>query len=531
MSEETKVEGPETASEPGGPKTEPEGPKSEPEGPKAEPEGPKAESEGPKAEPEGPKVEPEEPKSESEGSASEEVVRPDSEELQVEQPSAAGSSRSGRAKSSTSGGPRAKPVTAAMLRAAARSPEDVKDLVVAEARAIDARRRKGQPVPERKVKRGSSVFAAARALNAKGQQTAGAKRPRSSASSERPSARAQERAARPSPAVPGAAQASESRRPSPAAAPPAGVAAGAKGCAQQLAPPRAPQKQSAGEAPVPAAAAVAPPPPVALTPQVVVSGRSAWPVALAVLVTGVGLGVLLDRRLRELIPPPSAPATPAVQAPAAPESPEPEVEAPAGSLADLGGGRFVYSRGDDRLVVLRCDPTSGELEVERVYRLEEDVARHLGDDLRRRLHGVYLTDLEQARREALERTRVRLTTLLERASMEVQGVARAEEAAASLARLGGADLLLPLLGPERSRLERRAAAIGLGEAGYLAAAPYLSELLERHATSEALVSRLTRILTQLIGEPLDMGDPRTTAELVRAWVDTHPLEDPFARRE
>ncbi|HBP23068.1 MAG TPA: hypothetical protein DEA08_35510, partial [Planctomycetes bacterium] len=250
----------------------------------------------------------------------------------------------------------------------------------------------------------------------------------------------------------------------------------------------------------------------------------------AVVVTGIGLGVLLDQRLRELIPPPSPPATPAVQAPA-PQASALEAEPPVGSLADLGGGRFVYSRGDDRLVILRCDPTSGELEVERVYQLEEDVARHLGDDLRRRLHGVYLTDLEQARREALEQTRTRLTTLLERAALEVQGVARAEEAAATLARLGGADALLPLLKPERSRLERRAAAIGLGEAGYLAAVPYLCELLERHATSQSLVSRLTRILTQLTGEPLDASVPLATAQRVRAWVDTHPLEDPFARRE
>jgi hypothetical protein len=163
-----------------------------------------------------------------------------------------------------------------------------------------------------------------------------------------------------------------------------------------------------------------------------------------------------------------------------------------------------------------------------VYLLRVDGERYLGQ-AKRRLHGVYLDDEERERREGIDEARGRFEALLSIAAERIEGIERAEAAAAELARRGGADRLLPLLDRGQTRLRRRVAAMGLGEAGYLAAVPYLGQLLGRHSGSPELAQQLCRLLKRLTGLTLDASEPATAGQQVLEWAKEHPPRAPYER--
>ncbi|MBX3467530.1 MAG: hypothetical protein KF878_11625 [Planctomycetes bacterium] len=181
--------------------------------------------------------------------------------------------------------------------------------------------------------------------------------------------------------------------------------------------------------------------------------------------------------------------------------------------------------------MLRPDPLSGELGVERAYAVTRDLERHMGQGARA-LHGYYLDDVAEARRRGIEAARRRYEAAVEEAA-RLGSLPAAEAAAAALVAAGGADLLAPDLaraGAEPvDRVRRRAAALALGEGGYLVAVPVLLELFESQ-TGEPL-ARAAALLRRLTGLDLDPDARERSAADVRRWLERRPLEGPFERRE
>ncbi len=446
---------------------------------------------------------------------------------------------------------KAAPVTGEMLRAAARRPKDIKEILREEAVRsyrnpvpAEAAPRPGSAAAPRAAAaappRGDSpdrvpaVAPPARGDEQRASPSGGAPLPRAAVGGSAPHGD-EARAPLPRAAVGGAAARGDEERAStsggaPSAQAPGGSAAAARPSPAATAP--AARVDPAPTPPGPQAASGRADDRPAPVPDDAASRRGGQgPLVSAVLAVGVGLGALhawqadrLGERLAALAP--AAEARPA-EPPPAPASPEPTSSAP--SLAELGEGRVVSATPEGDLVVLRRDPLSGELEVERVYRLEHDLDRHVGDP-KRRLHGYYLLDVEQ---QALARREAALAayeeTLESARRSPGTDVAAAERAAAALGRAGGADLLVARLEPEGSALERRTAAIGLAKLGYLVAVPVLAELLAEHATSPPFVEELCRLLERLTGLDLDPTRPLAEAERVRAWAADHPPADRFAR--
>jgi hypothetical protein len=184
------------------------------------------------------------------------------------------------------------------------------------------------------------------------------------------------------------------------------------------------------------------------------------------------------------------------------------------------------------LLVLRPDPLSGELTIERAYVVAHDLERHLGDPGARHLHGYYLDDVEAQRREAIDAARARYEATIPevalRGDLEV-----ADAAAAALCRAGGADLLardLEAPGTEPAAVVRRhAAALGLGEAGYRLAIPYVAKVLEDSSPGSDAARRAAAVLQRLTGVALDPGAPKPSADKARAWAAEHPLGWRFER--
>src|SRR5262249_13430717 len=97
------------------------------------------------------------------------------------------------------------------------------------------------------------------------------------------------------------------------------------------------------------------------------------------------------------------------------------------TVASLGEGRVVCARADGQLVVFRRDVTSNELIIERVYFFEEDDARSLGDDAPRAYSGLYVTDVERARRALVEQEERLYRDSLAHALERSDGLQRAEK--------------------------------------------------------------------------------------------------------
>ncbi|MGE0709465.1 MAG: hypothetical protein AB7T09_15920 [Planctomycetota bacterium] len=507
-------------------------------------------------------------------------------------------------------GPRAKPVTVAMLKAAARSPADVKDIVATQAKLREKRAsssastpRPASPdapradapaasatsapatataasapaaaVPATTAPAASAPTAPTATAPASGPAASAPTAPTATAPASGPAASAPTAAtataarasgptasaptaptatapasgptaSAPTAAKPGPKETSPAPGPRPASGTPAPGAANPRASGPRPAAPHAraetrpatrPAARPAAAPPTPARPAEpARTPTLPPAPTTLAAPRArGWAAALLTLAVAAGLLLgaallfVLDRRLEALAAAASRAPAPGPAPSAGPPTPTPpSTVAPRGSLAELGDGRVIYTVGDGRLVVLRRDPTSGELEVERVYRLSFDPERHLGEEARR-LHGVYLDDEEAVRRRALADASARFRALVAVAAEKADGIEPAEAAAAVLARAGGAAELLPLLDPNETRLRRRVAALGLGEAGYLAAVPYLGELLSRHSASPELTEPLCRLLARLTGMTLDPADPEAAALRVQAWVSAHPLVQDYSK--
>jgi hypothetical protein len=208
---------------------------------------------------------------------------------------------------------------------------------------------------------------------------------------------------------------------------------------------------------------------------------------------------------------------------------------PGGSyqLAAVGPGRVVQTTPEGHLIVLRADPTSGELEVERAYELVNDPDRHLGHAGLRRWHGYYLDDLDVSRQLSIEAAATSFEKVVAAAVRMESGLEDVEASALALARAGGADRLLPALessGADRvEALRKHGAAIGLGRAGYLGAVPGVLELLEQHKDSARLRPLLTGILVRLSNLDLNPDEPGDTAQRVRVWWGSQSPLDPYER--
>jgi hypothetical protein len=217
---------------------------------------------------------------------------------------------------------------------------------------------------------------------------------------------------------------------------------------------------------------------------------------------------------------PLAPAT-AAQAPSS--------GAAGPAVAALGEGRVLYASADGKLVVLKRDAVSAELQVERVYALEQDDTRNGGDDAHRSYSGLYLTDVERSRREGIEIADAFYKDALLKAGDKADAFEKTLEAARRLADAGGFDRLARRL-DDKTSLAGRSAAIALGERGFLIAIPALISMFVGTADSGE-ARKLLDLLRELTGLPLDPDDSRVVAgEKAQQWWKKNEPEDRWRRR-
>jgi hypothetical protein len=267
----------------------------------------------------------------------------------------------------------------------------------------------------------------------------------------------------------------------------------------------------------------------------VTAPRSAtWPVVLALLSSaGIsGAALYLGARLVADALATARQASAVAPAPPPPAAPAPPTAGPGGQLAPIGGDRVIYTTAEGHLLVLRPDPASGELEVERAYSVSRDLERSMGEDTRQ-LHGYYLDDIEAARRAGIEAAQRHYEFSVIEAGENRASVASAKTAALALVRAGGADRLARDLALEAgsgvSNMRRRLAALALGESGYVAAAPLLLELLR--SESGDLLAEAVAALERLTGLDLDPARRAEAVAAVEAWLARRPAGRPFDRAD
>lgn len=292
------------------------------------------------------------------------------------------------------------------------------------------------------------------------------------------------------------------------------------------APPAPPSAPEVRPAPAPVAAPAPVPPRAA--PTIVVRRPASWPLASAVLLAGVAVSATLWLR------PAPAPTVISQEAPPTPAPLAPVVAPPANGLAPLANGRVVQRSGDD-LLILALDDVSGELLVERVYRLTQDGGRYLSQPGKRNPHGYYLDDRSQQALEDLAQRERTLARTVQAAVDQEASLDDAEARARAVVEAGGAPRLVKHLSGNLSSAEasvyRLAVTLALAEEGYLIAVEPLAGLLDAHSDNAALSARLTRLGTSLTGVRLADQAPSQAADRLRAWVAVNPLPDRFARVE
>ncbi|MEZ6184885.1 MAG: hypothetical protein R3F62_07730 [Planctomycetota bacterium] len=397
-------------------------------------------------------------------------------------------------------------VTAATLKAAASTPGEMLEVLRAEARA---RKAAAPASPATSAAASASEALTSSALFARalaGHTRVGGVAPR----------------ARPEPTRP-----AEPPRPAPEPLP----APGTETAPLPAVEPRpAVEARSASRAPAPEPARltepVRSPEPTRAAPTIVVRRPASWPVAAAVLGAGAAVAGVLWLRPA---PPPTVVIEPA---PAPAVGPAPARVEPAAGLAPLGPGRVVQRAGDD-LLILSLDELSGELIVERVYRLSQDAGRYLSEPGKRNAHGYYLDDRGTQAKEELALRVLRLERTVGSVVDRDAKLEDAEARARAVVEVGGAPQLVEhLSGPLRdaeASVFRLAVTLALAEEGYLIALEPLAGLLETHADNPELARRLLGLANGLTGLRLSAADPVAAAARLRAWVGAHPLADRFAR--
>jgi hypothetical protein len=229
-----------------------------------------------------------------------------------------------------------------------------------------------------------------------------------------------------------------------------------------------------------------------------------------------------------------SPPRPASAAEAKGAPPKQEASPKARSLADMGPtqtaelvpfgpGRALYNDGRGRFLIIASSEVDSSVVVERALSLIQDPRRH-HEDPRRTTHGYYLDDLAESRKGARGSLRGELESLIQSGQDDVTAFRRAEDLCARLAALHDVPWLLPLLKHERFFI-RRAAAVALGEQGYLAAIPELGFSLS--TGDDAFRARLGGMLEDLIGEalvsdPADKEQAQARARIEVWWRDHRP---------
>jgi hypothetical protein len=239
----------------------------------------------------------------------------------------------------------------------------------------------------------------------------------------------------------------------------------------------------------------------------------------------LGCAVFRLERALDRPQPAAVPETPRASS----SPPTPAVSSPP-SIATVGENRVAYAV-DGKIAVLKKDPVSEGLVLEHVYSLEHDEARNVGDDAHRAYAGFYLVDVERARREEVEIEDGVLKEAIAKAAKQdwQQGLEFCLAIARRLADAGGIDRLRRRL-DDPNPLARQAAALALGERGYLMAVPSLVQIVEATGDTE-LARRAVLILRDMTGIAVEPGDGRAVvARAASDWWKKNAPEDPFARR-
>ncbi len=171
----------------------------------------------------------------------------------------------------------------------------------------------------------------------------------------------------------------------------------------------------------------------------------------------------------------------------------------------ISDGRLMLADADGRLVVVAADG-AGALSIERVYRLEVDVA---GPGPR---HGVRLTDLSADRDSVIAAAMMEVGRLTPDSMEAARNAARVEELVGRVAAAGGFDVLLDELKHERA-IRRRAAAVALGEHGFRAAVGVLIE--SANDSKDARRLQVHRLLARLTG--VERDSPDASQETIQKW--------------
>lgn len=186
------------------------------------------------------------------------------------------------------------------------------------------------------------------------------------------------------------------------------------------------------------------------------------------------------------------------------------------SLVRIDDNHLVYSVGHNRLLLLACDAKAQTLEVKAAFEISEDTERFALAPDKRNLAGYYADNLATKRLEATEAAKA---AFVAEASKKLDVGLASRERLAQLAeaywQTGDASFLVTQLTAERYAV-RRAAALTLGDAGFVAASPVLIEVMTEQSPQG---KRALELLERFAGTPL------TTGLQANSWWKNLPTAD------
>jgi hypothetical protein len=191
-----------------------------------------------------------------------------------------------------------------------------------------------------------------------------------------------------------------------------------------------------------------------------------------------------------------------------------------GHMVGLGDGYFMYLSPEDRFFL--CRMQDGRLTVEDVYKLRRKEQTYHAGVSETVGHGWAFESLSRQKEAVLGAKCRQFETAVTGRPVDQQDWEKLEKLAREIAAAGGIDFLKGWLDPKRDWSARRAAALPLGERGYVEAVPALIEML---LEGPEVREKAANLLVKLTGEDFFEG-PKTerqskAREAYKKWYEKH----------
>ncbi len=191
-----------------------------------------------------------------------------------------------------------------------------------------------------------------------------------------------------------------------------------------------------------------------------------------------------------------------------------------GQMVGLGDGYFVYLSPEDRFFL--CRMQDGRLKVEDVFKLQRKEQTYHAGVSETVGHGWAFESLSRQKEAVLEARCKQFESAVTGSPVDKQDWDKLEKLAQEIAVAGGIDFLKGRLDPKQDWSARRAAALPLGERGYIEAVPALTEML---LEGPEVREKAANLLVKLTGEDYFEG-PKSerqnkAREAYKKWHEKH----------